>query len=122
VTVVVGVGCSRGCSAEELLALIDTALAELGHPPVRALATIDLKADEPGLRAATARRAWPVELYSAQALRAVPVPTPSEAVARHVGTPSVAEAAALLSAGGGGLLVAKRRSNRATCAVAEARP
>ena len=39
-------------------------------------------------------------------------------VAAHVGTPSVAEAAALLSAGGP-LLVAKRRSARATCALAE---
>jgi cobalamin biosynthesis protein CbiG len=48
------------------------------------------------------------------------VPTPSAVVAAHVGTPSVAEAAALLSAGGA-LVVPKRRSARATCALAEAR-
>ena len=52
-----------------------------------------------------------------RALAAVPVPTPSPIVARHVGTPSVAEAAALLS--GTRLLVAQARSEHATCAVAE---
>jgi len=122
VNVVVGAGCSRGCCADELLGLIDAALAELGRPSVRTLATNDVKAGEPGLRAAAGRRGWPVELHTAQALRDVAVPTPSAVVAGHVGTPSVAEAAALLSARGGGLLVAKRRSARATCAVAEALP
>jgi cobalamin biosynthesis protein CbiG len=117
---VVGAGCSRGCPADELLELIDAVLAELGRPRVRALATIDLKADEPGLRAAAAARGWPVELHTAQALNAVTVPRPSAVVARHVGTPSVAEAAALLSAGGA-LLMPKRRSAHATCAVAEVR-
>jgi cobalamin biosynthesis protein CbiG len=38
-------------------------------------------------------------------------------VERHVGTSSVAEAAALVS--GGRLVVEKRRSAHATCAVAE---
>jgi len=45
------------------------------------------------------------------------VPAPSEIVERHVGTPSVAEAAALLA--GTRLLVPKTRSEHATCAVAE---
>ncbi|MFP4032742.1 MAG: cobalamin biosynthesis protein, partial [Desulfococcaceae bacterium] len=48
------------------------------------------------------------------------VPSPSEMVERHVGTPSVCEAAALLAAGEGGkLLVAKRKSVNGTVAVAE---
>lgn len=118
--VVLGAGCSRGCPAEELLALADAALALVPNARVRALATVDLKAGEPGLRAAAAARGWPVELHPAAALAAVDVPTPSAVVAAHVGTPSVAEAAALLS-GGGALLVAKQRSRHATCAVAEAR-
>lgn len=117
--VVVGAGCSRGCTAEELLALIDGALAEVDAPAVCALATIDVKAAEPGLRAAAAARGWTLALHPAAALRSVAVPTPSAVVAGHVGTPSVAEAAALLT-GGGALLVAKRRSARATCAIAAA--
>jgi cobalt-precorrin 5A hydrolase len=47
----------------------------------------------------------------------VRVPSPSDVVEHHVGTPSVAEAAALLA--GTRLIVNKRRSAHATCAVAQ---
>jgi cobalamin biosynthesis protein CbiG len=118
---VVGAGCSRGCPADELLALIGAVLDEAGARPdaVRALATVDRRADEPGMVAAARHHGWPLVTHAAPALRDVAVPTPSAVVATHVGTPSVAEAAALLSAGGA-LLVPKRRSARATCALAEA--
>jgi cobalt-precorrin 5A hydrolase/precorrin-3B C17-methyltransferase len=118
---VVGAGCSRGCPAEELLALIGAVLDEAGAKPdaVRALATVDRRADEPGIVAAARHHGWPVVTHPATTLRHVAVPTPSDVVDEHVGTPSVAEAAALLSAGGP-LLVPKRRSERATCALAEA--
>jgi cobalt-precorrin 5A hydrolase/precorrin-3B C17-methyltransferase len=117
---VIGAGCSRGCPADELLALIDAVLDEAGAQPgaVRALATVDRRADEPGMVAAARHHGWPLVTYPALALRAVTVPTPSAVVAAHVGTPSVAEAAALLSAGADAVLVPKRRSARATCALA----
>ena len=119
---VVGAGCSRGCPAEELLALIGAVLDEAGAQPqaVRALATVDRRADEPGMVAAARHHGWPLVTHPAPALRDVAVPTPSAVVAAHVGTPSVAEAAALLSAGAYALLVPKRRSARATCALAAA--
>lgn len=119
--IVVGVGCSAGCGADEVLALVDAALREAGvtgGEPVGALATVDAKAGEPGLLEAAARRGWPVRTHAAAALRAVAVPTPSDVVARHVGTPSVAEAAALLTSGAESLLLEKRRTARATCALA----
>ena len=118
---VVGAGCSRGCPTEELLALIGAVLDEAGARPdaVRALATVDRRADEPGMVAAARHHGWPLVTHAAPALREVAVPTPSAVVATHVGTPSVAEAAALLSTRGA-LLVPKRRSARATCALAEA--
>ena len=118
---IVGAGCSRGCPAEELLALIDTVLAEAGARPdaVRALATVDRRADEPGMVAAARHHGWPLVTHAAPELREVAVPTPSAVVASHVGTASVAEAAALLSAGGDTLLVTKRSSAHATCALAE---
>jgi cobalamin biosynthesis protein CbiG len=118
---VVGAGCSRGCSTHELLELIGAVLDEAGAQPgaVRALATVDARAHEPGMVAAARHHGWPLVTHPALALRDVAVPTPSQTVAAHVGTPSVAEAAALLSAGGT-LLVPKRRSARATCALAEA--
>lgn len=122
--IVVGAGCSRGCSAEELLTLIDGALAAAGAAgtPVTALATVDAKGAEPGLLEAARRRGWPVRTHPAAALAAVAVPTPSAVVARHVGTPSVAEAAALLTAGSRVLLAPKRRSAHATCALARTPP
>jgi cobalamin biosynthesis protein CbiG len=118
---VVGAGCSRGCPAEELLALIGAVLDEAGARPeaVRALATVDRRADEPGMVAAARHHGWPLVTHAPPALGAVAVPTPSAVVASHVGTASVAEAAALLSAGGDTLLVPKRRSAHATCALAE---
>jgi len=118
-----GVGASRGAPAAEIGQLIDGVLDELGLSPrsVRYIATVEAKADEPGLQAAAADRGWPVVTFPASRLAAVPVPNPSEVVRRAVGTPSVAEAAALLEPGAR-LLAAKRASAHATVAVARGRP
>lgn len=114
VHLVAGVGCSLGCPAEELVALVERALPE---GELVALATVDRRAEEPAMLAAAEHFRVPLRTFAADALAAVDVPTPSAVVARHVGTPSVAEAAALLS--GTRLLVPKTRSEHATCAVAE---
>jgi cobalt-precorrin 5A hydrolase/precorrin-3B C17-methyltransferase len=65
----------------------------------------------------------PVLTYPAVELAAIDVPTPSETVRAAVGTPSVAEAAALAAADGGALLVTKQKSpgNPALATVAIAR-
>jgi cobalamin biosynthesis protein CbiG len=121
VTVAVGVGASRGCPADELEDLVAAALeaAALTHADVALLATADVKAGEPALVALARAHRWPLRFYTAARLARVPVPTPSAVVAAHVGTPSVAEAAALLAAGRGAeLVVDKRRSAHATCAIA----
>jgi len=122
-SLLVGVGASRGAPAEEIGQLIDGTLAELRLSPesVRHIATADVKADEPGLLAAAAGRGWPVVTFPASRLAAVPVPNPSEVVRGAVGTPSVAEAAALVEPGAT-LLAAKRASAHATVAVARGRP
>ncbi|MFJ3811845.1 precorrin-3B C(17)-methyltransferase [Streptomyces sp. NPDC090073] len=123
-SLVVGVGASRGAPAEEVLGLIGEALRDAGLAAgsVAELATVDAKAAEPGLVAAAGRLGVPLVTYSAEELAAVEVPNPSDAPLAAVGTPSVAEAAAL--AAGGELLVPKRKSERAdgrpamaTCAV-----
>ncbi|HEX6674227.1 MAG TPA: precorrin-3B C(17)-methyltransferase [Actinomycetes bacterium] len=122
-SLVVGVGCSRGATAEEVLDLVDAALAGAGLAPasVAALASVDAKRDEPGLAAAARARGWPLRFHPAAELAAVPVPNPSDAAARAVGTPSVAEAAAL-AGGRAELVVPKRKAARATVAVARTRP
>jgi cobalt-precorrin 5A hydrolase / precorrin-3B C17-methyltransferase len=125
-SLVVGVGASRGVGADELLDLVDTALADAGLSPasVRHLATVDAKADEDGIVEAARRRGWGVVTYGAPALALVDVPNPSDAPLRAVGTPSVAEAAARVRTDGGEstLVVEKRASARATVAVARHAP
>ncbi|WP_330340814.1 precorrin-3B C(17)-methyltransferase [Streptomyces sp. NBC_00557] len=116
-SLVVGVGASKGAPAEEILGLIEESLAQAGLSPksVAEVATVDAKADEAGIVAAAGRLGVPLVTYGADELAAVAVPNPSAAPLAAVGTPSVAEAAALLR--GGELLVPKRKSAMATCAV-----
>ncbi|WP_445330583.1 cobalamin biosynthesis protein [Streptomyces sp. GSL17-111] len=125
--VTVGLGARRGATVEEVLAVVAAALSRAGVPAgaVEHLATVEAKASEPGLVAAAGRLGVPLRGHSAAALAQVPVPNPSALPAAAVGTPAVAEAAALLGAGPGAeLLVAKLRSaplaggSRVTCAVA----
>ncbi|MDX5568277.1 cobalamin biosynthesis protein, partial [Streptomyces sp. ID05-04B] len=119
---VVGVGASTGVPAAEVFELVESALREAGRSvrDLAALATVDVRAGEPGLVEAARRLGVPMVTYSARQLARVAVPHPSDAPFAALGTTSVAEAAALI--GGGELVVPKRRSAgtpaRATCAVA----
>ncbi|KAB1143043.1 precorrin-3B C(17)-methyltransferase [Streptomyces luteolifulvus] len=120
-SLVVGVGASKGAPVEEVLDLIESSLREaaLSSRSVAELATVDAKAGEPGIVEAAQRLGVPLVTYSAEELARIDVPHPSDAPLAAVGTPSVAEAAALM--GGGELLVPKRKSAArpamATCAV-----
>ncbi len=116
-SLVAGIGCSRGASAEEILGLLDSALREAGlsRKSVAALASIDVKSDEAGLLEAADALGVPLRFSSAGELAAVEVPNPSPVVAGAVGTPSVAEAAVLAS--GARLLLEKRKSKNATVAI-----
>ncbi|MEB3826621.1 precorrin-3B C(17)-methyltransferase [Phormidium sp. CCY1219] len=93
----VGIGCERGTSQR----VIETGIREvcrshhLAEEAIAGIATIDIKGDEVGLLQLCEARNWPLRTYGAEVLRSVAVPTPSEVVAREVGTPSVAEAAAI---------------------------
>ncbi|MDQ0830156.1 histidinol-phosphate aminotransferase [Streptomyces achromogenes] len=119
---VVGVGASTGVPAAEVVELVENAVREAGRSvrDLAELATVDVRAGEPGLVEAARRLGVPVVTYSARQLAGVRVPHPSDAPFAALGTASVAEAAALI--GGGELVVPKRRSAgtpaRATCAVA----
>ncbi len=99
--IAVGIGCDRDtplvsvrCALHEALEKCQAELAD-----VAAIASIDLKADEGALLQLAEQEGWTIRFYPASALAEVPVPSPSEVVRRHTGTPSVAEAAALLVAG-----------------------
>ena len=118
---VLGVGMARQAAPDEVIALMQRTLrrANLSPTCVAAIGTIAAKADEPALAALARHLNAPVRLFSAQELSAMSVPNPSAAVAAAVGTPSVAEAAALLLAGDdSALLVEKAKSANATLALA----
>ncbi|WP_405634732.1 Rv2231c family pyridoxal phosphate-dependent protein CobC [Streptomyces sp. NBC_01178] len=99
-SLVVGVGARRGVPGDVVFALIEAALrgAGLDASDVVEVATVDAKGDEPGIVGAAARLGVPVRTHPAGALAAVRVPHPSGAVGAVAGTPSVAEAAALIEA------------------------
>ena len=96
----VGVGCERGTSRlviEQGIQQVCQA-AHFAEGAIAGIATIDLKADEIGLVDLCGDRQWPLRCFNAEVLKSVTVPTPSAIVQQEVGTPSVAEASALLAA------------------------
>ena len=120
-----GIGCERGCSAGEIAALADATLAESEFETgsVAAVVSIQLKRTEPGILALAATLGAPVWFFTAARLLAETdrLSERSAAVFRTTGCWGVAEGAALAACGSDGvLLVPKRRSRRATCAVARA--
>ncbi len=98
--VVLGLGCDRGTPLQTLEQVIDHALHSIGlnKQAVQQLATIDKKNDEPALLELAEKYHWPLNFYSAKQLARVKVPSPSAVVLKYMGTPSVSEAAALLTA------------------------
>jgi cobalamin biosynthesis protein CbiG len=107
-----GIGCRKGCTAAEIVALIQSA----GSPD--RLAAPGFKRDEAGLQQAAATLRLPLHFVSDAALAAAQPSclTRSAAAERATGYASIAEAAAL--ALGGQLLGPRIASANATCALA----
>lgn len=124
----VGIGCNRGTSTDEITAALHVLLEESRiHPKsIQAFGSIDLKADEPGILDTASRFARPLFFFSRDRLGTVNVPNPSGVVQKYVGTPAVAEPAALLALsqsslpwkGHAVLEVEKRKSGNVTLALA----
>ncbi|WP_372679079.1 cobalt-precorrin 5A hydrolase [Desulfosarcina sp.] len=120
-SLVAGLGCNRGAKVEEMRdLLVDTFAANrLAISSLRSLATVDLKADEPGLLALAEFLNLPLTIFTRDRLKGVAqVPTPSTMVEKHIGVKSVCEAAALLATNRGRLIVPKQKTANVTVAVA----
>ncbi|MGI8491345.1 MAG: precorrin-3B C(17)-methyltransferase [Acidimicrobiales bacterium] len=120
-SLVIGVGSSASADVARLEALALAALEKAAlHPgAIGAVATIDLKAEEPAVLALAASLGVAIQTFPASVLGRIEVPHPSAVVAGAVGTPSVAEAAALAASGpGGALAVDKVTSADSTVAIA----
>lgn len=124
-TLVMGLGCERNASPSEVIALAEQVLSthNLAPASLAAIASLDLKSDEAAVHAAAKHFNVPACFFSAENLakESPRLKNPSYIVAKEVGTPGVAEAAALATAGPDSeLIVEKTRSVRATCAIASA--
>ncbi|NJS12400.1 MAG: cobalamin biosynthesis protein CbiG [Microcoleus sp. CSU_2_2] len=93
----VGIGCKRGTSREFIENAIEQVcrVYHLAESAIVGIATIDTKANEAGILELCQERNWPLKTFTANILNSVEVPNPSNIVAQEVGTPSIAEAAAL---------------------------
>jgi cobalt-precorrin 5A hydrolase/precorrin-3B C17-methyltransferase len=118
-TLWVGIGCERGIQADILEEALLKVLAEngLAWKSIAGLASVELKQDEVGLKELALKLDLPIEFFSAETLAAIEVPNPSSIVNRAVGTPSVAEAAAI-EAAKAPLIVPKQVGDRMTIAIA----
>jgi cobalt-precorrin 5A hydrolase len=119
-TLVLGIGCRRGVSGAEIEALFQRVCAAHVFSPLSLglVATVLLKAEEPGLLEFVQHHDVPLRVFSVEDLGAVPVPTPSAKVQEKIGIAGVAEPAALLAAGTDRLLMPKFKGERVTMAVA----
>ena len=99
--VCVGIGCRRGTPAEEIEDAVLEALRENGISPkaLCALASIDLKAEEEGIKELARKYKVPFLTYSAEELRKVPGEfTGSDFVKSVTGVDNVCERAAVRAA------------------------
>ncbi|MCP5085217.1 MAG: precorrin-3B C(17)-methyltransferase [Rhodobacteraceae bacterium] len=118
-----GLGCSRNCDPAEMWDLVEDILQETKIAPhaIAAVASLDLKADEPAMIETAQRLGVPFRVFSAAELEAeVPrLANPSNVVFAEVGCHGVSEGAALAMAGStADLVIPKQKTANATCAVA----
>ncbi len=120
-TLAAGIGCHRETPLKDIQRHVEQVMAAHALAPasLRCAATLDKRRDAGGLRDWAARAGIPLLFYSRQALGSVTaVASPSETVEKHVGVKSVCEAAAILAARGGPLIVPKQAAAGVTVALA----
>lgn len=124
-THVVGVGCARGCDPQELIGLVEQALAQatIARESVACITSLDLKADEPAMAALAAHLGVPFRVFTADRLeQETPrLKNPSDVVFSEVGCHGVSEGSALAGVGkDGDLVLEKQKTTNATVAIARA--
>jgi cobalt-precorrin 5A hydrolase len=126
-TLVVGLGCQRGCPASTLRALLDQALQahQIGLHQIKALASIDLKRDEPALVELAEQLSLPLTYFSSAQLAGYEpqLSHHSQIAFERTGCYGVAESAALalaeqLTQTPAKLLITRQKYAQATLALA----
>lgn len=116
---VIGIGCKKGTTSDEIEDAVNK--AGLSLLSISSIATIDRKADEPGLSAFAQKYSLKINSFTQDELNRVKGVSESELVFKLTGAKAVAEPAALLASGANKLLVPKQRIGNVTVAVAENR-
>ncbi len=117
--VVIGMGCNRGTSAEEIEEVIHSTLAELNISikSVKALCTIELKKDEVGLLEVVNKYDWEFVYYPAEKLNTATIEAPSDTVFKYTGAYGVSEPAVRIYTGAEQLELVKKKSGNVTISV-----
>jgi len=122
---VIGVGCRRGVSREQIDAAIEYGLAliQRSRSEIREIATIDLKQDELGLSEWCQSHEVPLRVIHRELVQQRPwVTKPSDWVRESIGVDGVCEACALLATFRGRLLLPKTIRDGVTVAIVEEPP
>lgn len=126
-TLVVGLGCQRGCPVSTLRALLDQALQahQIELHQISALASIDVKRDEPGLTALAEQLGLELTFFSSEQLAGYEpqLSHRSDIAFERTGCYGVAESAALALAEQLGqapakLVISRQKYAQATLALA----
>ncbi|WP_018339256.1 precorrin-4 C(11)-methyltransferase [Butyricimonas synergistica] len=106
-----GVGCRKNCDPTGVWESITRTLTaeKLSPHSLASVSTIDLKQDEPLVHDIARKAGIPLHVYTADDLKEIEVPNPSEKVTEVTSVPGVAEACALKSARNTRLLVEKQK-------------
>ena len=121
-TLVLGIGCNSGTSADEINAVVKETLkrASLSHLSIKAIATHDRKASEPGLLEYADSLGVRLLSFTSDEINALNGVARSDAAMRAIGAQAVAEPCALLASGASELLLRKIKSGNVTVAIADA--
>lgn len=117
---ILGIGCRRGTSVEQIEQAVTMALGTEDISSVREVATIDLKADEPGLLEFCAKHGLSLRWFSKEDIAARAwVTKPSDWVKQVTGADGVCEPCALMASPRARLIVQKVTLEGVAVAVAE---
>lgn len=122
-TVYLGIGCRKGAAAEEIRRTAESVLEETNtdRAGLAGIASLELKAQEPGILQLCREWDLPYLVFSPEELRRVPgVFSESDFVTRVTGVDNVCERAAAAAAGtgAGGLICRKKKGAGVTAALA----
>lgn len=117
---VVGIGCRKDVPVERISAAIQQALSDRHISEIREIATVALKANEPGLLEFCEQYRLPLRVLARETVAARAwVTQPSDWVQKNVGLPGVCEPCALIASPRGTLIVPKMTLNGVAVAIVE---